>query len=102
MDFEMIVIKIINHSGEARSLSMDGIRYAKNNDMKKARKCIEEANEKLSLAHKSQTTLIHEEAQGNKREISLLLIHAQDHLMNAITMRDLANELIDVYSKMTE
>ncbi|MGF7058751.1 PTS lactose/cellobiose transporter subunit IIA [Brassicibacter mesophilus] len=102
MDFEMVIINIINHSGEARSLSMDGIRYAKNNDIEKARKCIEEANGKLSLAHKSQTTLIHEEAQGNKQELSLLLVHAQDHLMNAITIRDLANEFIDIYSKMTE
>ncbi|HCW36206.1 MAG TPA: PTS cellobiose transporter subunit IIA, partial [Staphylococcus sp.] len=33
-------------------------------------------------------------------ELNLLLIHSQDHLMNAITVKDLANEMIDLYKEM--
>ncbi|ENA0413451.1 PTS lactose/cellobiose transporter subunit IIA, partial [Listeria monocytogenes] len=37
------------------------------------------------------------EARGEKAEVSLLLVHAQDHLMNAITFKDLAKEIVDLY-----
>ncbi len=97
MDIEKVIMNIINYSGEARSSSMEGIFYAKKGKFKEAKKSIEEANNKIAKAHKSQTQLIQKEAQGEEYEISLLLIHAQDHLMNAITIKDLANEMIDLY-----
>ncbi|CCQ98228.1 phosphotransferase system (PTS) lichenan-specific enzyme IIA component [[Clostridium] ultunense Esp] len=97
MDLEMIIMNIINYSGEARSLCMEGISYAKKGDFDKARTNIEDANEKIACAHKSQTKLIQSEAQGEKQDFSLLLVHAQDHLMNAITTRDMAREFIDLY-----
>lgn len=69
----------------------------KKGDFDKARTNIEDANEKIACAHKSQTKLIQSEAQGEKQGFSLLLVHAQDHLMNAITTRDMAREFIDLY-----
>lgn len=97
MDLEIIIINIINSSGEARSFCMEAIGYAKKGETEKAKNAIEEANNKLSEAHKSQTSLIQEEARGEGKPISLLLVHAQDHLMNAITVRDMANEFIELY-----
>ncbi|SCY36567.1 PTS lactose/cellobiose transporter subunit IIA [Alkaliphilus peptidifermentans] len=97
MDIEVTIFTIITHSGEARSSSMEAIQNAKKGDYKKATKCMEDAKEKLALAHEAQTMLIHSEAQGNKVEISLLMIHAQDHLMNAMTVKDLAEEFVDLY-----
>ncbi len=44
--------------------------------------------------------MIQAEAGGERSEISLLLIHAQDHLMNAMTIKDMANEFIELYRKM--
>lgn len=93
----MIIMNIINYSGEAKSLSMEGLAFAKKGDILEGRKNIEVANEKISAAHKSQTKLIQSEAQGNKQDFSLLLVHAQDHLMNSITVRDMAIEFIDLY-----
>ena len=97
MDLEMIIMNIINYSGEARSLSMEAIQYGKNRDFEKARENLDNANENISKAHKSQTKLIQSEARGDKHEFSLLLVHAQDHLMNAITIRDMAREFVDLY-----
>lgn len=99
MDLEIIIMNIINHSGEARSLSMEAIQFAKLANFTKASKNLDEANKKISKAHKSQTKLIQREAGGEEQEISLLLIHAQDHLMNALTIRDLAREFVDLYKK---
>lgn len=98
MDLELIIMNIINYSGEARSLSMESIAFAKERNFEKAYNAIDEAASKLSLAHKSQTKLIQEEARGETKPISLLLIHAQDHLMNAITAKDMAYEFIELYS----
>ncbi|MDR4151396.1 hypothetical protein FO584_33655, partial [Bacillus thuringiensis] len=47
-----------------------------------------------------QTERIQSEARGEKTEVSVLLIHAQDHSMNAITVKELAAEFIDLYKKL--
>ncbi|WP_026478684.1 PTS lactose/cellobiose transporter subunit IIA [Alkaliphilus transvaalensis] len=100
MDFEVTIFTIITYSGEARSSSMEAIQHAKRGSFSKAEKCINDAIEKLALAHEAQTTLIHTEAQGQKVEVSLLMVHAQDHLMNAITIKDLASEFVDLYKNV--
>ncbi len=100
MEFEVIIFNIITHSGEARSSSMEAIHHAKSGDFVKAEGCIEDAQKKLALAHEIQTTLIQQEAGGNRVELSLLMIHAQDHLMNAITIKDMASEFIALYRSM--
>lgn len=97
MDLEMTIFTIITHSGDARSSSMEAITHAKEGEFEQAQRCIEEAENKLSMAHKEQTKLIQAEAQGEKHDISLLLIHAQDHLMNAMTIKDMANEFVELY-----
>ncbi len=97
MDLETIIFTIIAHSGDARSSSMEAIGHAKNGEFDKAAACLDEANKKLLLVHSEQTKLIQAEAQGQETKLSLLLIHAQDHLMGAMTVRDLAGEFIEMY-----
>ncbi|MCY6959933.1 PTS lactose/cellobiose transporter subunit IIA [Clostridium brassicae] len=97
---EEMILNIITHSGEARSCAMEAIQYAKKGEFDKAKKSIEQSNEELGHAHNYQTNLIQEEAKGNKAEISLLLIHAQDHLMTTMTLKDLANELVELYMRL--
>lgn len=54
----------------------------------------------MTAAHRFQTEIIQEEADGNIKNISVLLVHAQDHLMNAITIIDMAREFVDLYEKI--
>ncbi|MGV3240694.1 PTS lactose/cellobiose transporter subunit IIA [Streptococcus hyovaginalis] len=44
--------------------------------------------------------MIQGEARGEKFESRLLLIHAQDHLMNAMTVVDMAKEFIELHKKL--
>jgi PTS system cellobiose-specific IIA component len=97
MDLELTIMNIINFSGDARSLCMEAIEYAKSGEIDKSRDYIDKANSKLAQAHRSQTMLIQEEAKGEGNPVSLLMVHAQDHLMNAITVKDMATEFIDLY-----
>lgn len=100
MDYSEIVMNIIIHSGNARSYAMEAISFAKKGELDKAKKSLEDSSSEMSLAHKIQTDLIQKESGGQKTEVTLLMVHAQDHLMNALTVKDLASELVDVYSKL--
>lgn len=60
------------------------------------------ANEALVEAHNTQTGLLTAEASGNNAEVTLLMVHSQDHLMNAISYIGLTQELIDVYKRLVE
>lgn len=97
---EEIIMNLIIHSGEARSYAMEAMQLAKNGDIEGAKELIEKSSIQLGEAHKSQTALIQGEAGGNKLEISMLLIHAQDHLMTTMTLKDLAYEIVDLYQKI--
>lgn len=96
------IFGIIVNGGDAKSRAMNAIREAKNGNIDRAKELIEESNVFLNKTHDIQTELIQNEAAGNKAEISLLMVHAQDHFMSAMTVRDMALEFIDLYSEMIE
>ncbi|WP_313892142.1 PTS lactose/cellobiose transporter subunit IIA [Psychrobacillus sp.] len=94
------IMGLILHSGNTKSECMEAIQLAKKGEISAAKEKIELANQSLVEAHHSQTALLTQEARGEKVEVSILLIHAQDHLMNSITFRDLAKEMIDLYERL--
>ncbi len=96
-----ISFQLILHSGNARSLSMEAIHEAKNGNIDGAREKIREAEMEFNMAHRFQTELIQGEASGEAYDIPILLIHAQDHLMNALTVKDMATEFIELYNKLS-
>ena len=96
------IMGLITYGGNAKSECMESIQLAKEGKFNEAYQKIEAANESLVEAHHSQTALLTQEARGEKVEVSLLLIHAQDHLMNAITFRDLAKEMIALYERIED
>ncbi|TLQ39561.1 PTS lactose/cellobiose transporter subunit IIA [Ruoffia tabacinasalis] len=51
-------------------------------------------------AHHAQTALLTQEASGDPVALSLLMVHGQNHLITAITFKDMANEIIAVYSDL--
>ncbi|SFC99560.1 PTS lactose/cellobiose transporter subunit IIA [Clostridium uliginosum] len=97
---EEIIMNLIVHSGEVRSYSMEAIECAKKGNIDEARELIEKAQGELSKAHNSQTSLIQKEANGEKVEVSLLMVHAQDHLMTSMTLKTLAVEIIDIHEEL--
>ncbi|MDQ7096602.1 PTS lactose/cellobiose transporter subunit IIA [Desulfosporosinus sp. PR] len=100
MDYEEIIMQIIVNSGNARSHAMNAIGLAKSKNMQEAENELAKAVDDLNLAHETQTRLIQDEAAGRSKQVTLLMVHAQDHLMNAITVKDLAQEFIDLYEKL--
>ncbi|MBJ8349071.1 MULTISPECIES: PTS lactose/cellobiose transporter subunit IIA [Streptococcus] len=94
------VMGLIMHGGDAKGKAVEAIREAKVGHFTEAHDLIKQANEALNIAHKSQTELLTQEASGDTVELSLLLIHGQDHLMTALTFIDMAKEVIALYEKI--
>jgi len=100
MDIEAISMQLLVNSGDAKSYAMEAIQSAKAGNIPKAREKLDKAAELLSKAHRFQTQIIQEEAEGSFKNVTALLAHAQDHLMNAITVIDMAKEFTDLYEKI--
>ena len=58
------------------------------------------ANDEILLAHQSQTKLLHEYANGVEIKIEIIMVHAQDHLMTSMTLREVALEMLELYKKV--
>ena len=102
LTIEEIAMTIVGNAGEARSLAFEALKEAKEGNYEKAKEYLEQSKERSLAAHEMQTELICNEADGNGIEMNLLMVHAQDHLMTAITFIDLAKEVVAVYKKMAE
>lgn len=101
VSLEEIITELVVNGGDAKSKSIQAIRDAKIGDFESAELKIKEANVALQRAHEFQTEIIQAESRGeNAGGVSLLMVHGQDHLMNAITTKDLALEMIDLYKML--
>lgn len=96
LDMDTIIMELVVSAGNARSLAIEAIRAAKEGDYPKADALMTECDQAMNDAHNVQTDLIQQEINGNKQPMSLLAVHAQDHVMNAMTVRDLALEIIEM------
>ncbi len=93
-EYEKIVTEIIANSGMARSCILQAIRAVREGKIAECDSLCEEAEKYLENAHLTQTELLREEISGKGMAVTLLMVHAQDHLMTAITTKELGMELI--------
>ncbi|WP_282035300.1 PTS lactose/cellobiose transporter subunit IIA [Metabacillus indicus] len=97
---EMDIFEIISHGGNARGLAFEALTEAEQFNFEKAEELIKQASDELNLAHKTQTKLIQAELNGAPSEKTLLMIHAQDHLMTAISEQKLIEHMIRIIKKL--
>ncbi|WP_459478563.1 PTS lactose/cellobiose transporter subunit IIA [Clostridium saccharoperbutylacetonicum] len=100
-NLEQQAFSLIMHSGDGRSYAFEAIRAAKEKEFERAEELLKQSSKEFEQAHHVQTELLTMEADGNAKIISLLLIHAQDHLMTGITVKQLAEEIIEIRKDMT-
>lgn len=96
---EEISFQIILHAGNARSDAMEGMAFAREGKFEEAHAKLRDAEASFVEAHHVQSALLHKEAGGEGVSPSVLLIHAQDHLMTAMTVKDLAQEIVHLHEK---
>lgn len=94
-------MNIIVYAGTAKSMVMEALsKLADDGDIGAAEETIAAAGKELGKAHDIQTGLLVEESQSEESQpMSILMIHAQDHFMNAVTMRDMATIFLKMYQE---
>lgn len=98
-DEEEVAFQIILHSGNAKSLCLEAIKAAREKNFEKSDQLFAQASKELTEAHNCQTESIRRSLLAKNAKINLLMVHAQDHIMNAITINDLAKEIAKTYKK---
>lgn len=94
-------MELILCAGNGKAIAIDAIRkLLKDGDVEKAKEEIKEAGREIGKAHEIQTSLLQSEMAGENVEKSILLIHAQDHFMNALTIRDMSSLMVEMYDKL--
>ncbi|WP_156300393.1 PTS lactose/cellobiose transporter subunit IIA [Streptobacillus canis] len=99
---EEIVFEIISNAGMAKGLIYEAMTESLNGNFDKVESLLKEADEFLLNAHKVQTDIIRQEADGEHLEVRVLFVHAQDHLMTTIEIRNLAETIIKMNEKINK
>ena len=99
---EDIVLNLVCNGGDCRSKALQAIRTARAGNIAEAETLLEEAQKSLQAAHHFQTDLIQGEMQedGEPVEVRLLMVHGQDHLMDAMVVSDLAYEMVELCKEL--
>lgn len=97
---ELISFEIISNVGAAKSIYMEIINKCENKEFDSVEEMLEEAEGYLLQGHKKHMELVQREASGDKVELSLLLMHAEDQLMNAELIKLLAQKFMHLYKEV--
>ena len=97
---EEIIFTIIANAGNTKGLIYEAIELAKIGHIEEAIKKLEESDEFLNKAHQIQTEIITNEINGDHMDVTMLFVHAQDHISSAIELRSLAEVIIDLYARI--
>ena len=96
---EEAVMEIIVNAGQSRSLCFEALHAARQGNIDEAKSLLREADGYARQAHKMQTKLIEQDAGEARQPMTLIMVHAQDHLMNSLLARELSEEIIHLYQR---
>ncbi len=96
-NMEEISFGIIANAGDSRSFAFGALEAAKKGNFEEAEELLKKSNAAAVEAHHAQTELLVKEANGEKTQVDVLLVHAQDHLMTSMLAVELIKELIILY-----
>ena len=97
MDLETTVMALIVNAGEARSHAMQALTAAKKKQWEQVDGLLALSAAASKLAHDVQTSLIGMDEGEGKLPMTLVMVHAQDHIMTSILLREMVGELIEVH-----
>lgn len=90
-EINQVALQIISLSGSAKSLAIEAIREYKMKNIDSAEELLKESQKQIKDVHKIQRKVLEEEMNN---PTSLMMVHAQDHLMNTILLLDIIKEIL--------
>ncbi|OCG31077.1 PTS cellobiose transporter subunit IIA [Gilliamella sp. Choc4-2] len=101
-NIQLVAFNIILHSGNAKTKIYEAFKAMREANFDYANTLLEDANQEILEAHKSQTQLLQFYANGTKIDMEIIMVHAQDHLMTTMAMREISLEISYLYRKNHE
>lgn len=102
MDSNLLAFSIIAEAGDAKSSAVEAAQAALERDFVKAKASMAQCEQTLTSAHEIQTGMIRKEMSGDRQEVGLLMVHAQDHLSGAGLMRDMSSLIVQLCEQLAE
>ena len=99
-EIAQIAFELIVHAGDAKSQAQQAISASNLYEFDKAEELIQKANDELKRAHEIQTKIVQAEARGTHYEVTVLLIHAQDHFAMAMSAIDVVKQMVQMNKKI--
>lgn len=91
---EEIAMLIIANSGAGRSSAFGALEAAKKGEFGKADELLETAENQLHDAHEAHRQLLKMDSRGEISQVTILLTHAQDHLMTSVLAKEMITEIV--------
>ncbi len=88
---------MISFSGMAKDNAFAAIKCAKRFDFAGAENAFTEYHGNIKKAQQAHTDMLQMDAKGEVDGLDMLLAHALDQFMSAMSVYDLAVEIVDVY-----
>ncbi|WP_194189883.1 PTS lactose/cellobiose transporter subunit IIA [Clostridium chrysemydis] len=101
-NLELISFNIISSVGMAKSSYIEAMKAAEKGEFDLVNEKMEEGDKYFSKGHNSHTELIQQEASGKGVTPTILLMHAEDQLMSAETIKILTKEVIKLNKSIKE
>lgn len=96
---EEAIFSMISHAGEARGEIFQAITHAEVGNLAAATESYTRVAEHINNAHKLQTRFL-QDVDSEEQQMHVLLIHAQDHLMTALSERALGERILNLHKKV--
>lgn len=100
MTVEEYAFQIIANVGMAKTMYLQALDEAKNNNFDKAQEMLDQGKEVFVEGHKAHAEILAKSAGADSIQMSMILAHAEDQLMSTETIEIMVKELIEVYKKI--
>jgi PTS system cellobiose-specific IIA component len=99
---EEVAFQMISAAGDGQAKVLEAFKQARRGNFGDAEDLLKDADVLFLKAHQLQTDeLITKQANGELTEaITVIVTHAQDYVMSAMVMKDVAQEVVTLYSKI--
>ncbi|HJC45816.1 MAG TPA: PTS lactose/cellobiose transporter subunit IIA [Candidatus Faecalibacterium faecigallinarum] len=96
IDLEEMALEIITNVGTARSMYVEAVEAAKTGNFEEAHNLVAEGEKIFVNGHHAHADLVNAKIGVEELQYMFLVMHAEDQLMSAETLKIVCDELIDM------
>lgn len=96
-NLELISFQIIASVGTARGMFVDAMKKAREGKIEEAEALIKQGEQVMNEGHRAHMKVLTMQANEVQLSFDLLLVHAEDQMMSAETIKLMAEEFIHLY-----